>query len=76
MIELIWVLFAISIIIITVSFIMSPNANAFSGALVGSSDLDLFKESKEKGFKKFLKYLMFSCGLALMLFSIIARAVM
>jgi len=48
-------MFVLSAILIIVSFIMSPESNGFSGALVGSSDLDLFKVSKERGAKKVLK---------------------
>ncbi len=74
-IALIWVLFTFSIIIMIVSMIMSPESNSFSGAIVGSSDLDLFKVSKERGTKKFLKWLMFSLGIGLMIFTLIVRAV-
>ncbi|MBZ4195265.1 preprotein translocase subunit SecG [Mycoplasma tauri] len=65
----------ISIIAIIVSLLMSPDSNGFSGALVGSGDLELFKTSKERGFKKVLKWLMIACGLLLMLLSIICWAV-
>lgn len=74
-IALIWILFSISIIVIIVSMIMSPDSNSFSGAIVGSSDLDLFKVSKERGSKKFLKWLMFSLGFGLMIFALIIRAI-
>lgn len=46
------ILVILSILIIIISFIMSPDSNGFSGALVGSGDLDLFKVSKERGVKK------------------------
>ncbi|SYV90055.1 Uncharacterised protein, partial [Metamycoplasma alkalescens] len=42
--------------VIGISFMMAPDSNSFSGALVGSSDLDLFKISKERGIKKVLKW--------------------
>ena len=71
---LIWILFAVSLILIIVSFIMAPSSNAFSGALVGSSDLDLFKVSKERGSKKIIKWIMFSGGIILMVTSLIIRA--
>lgn len=45
----------LSVLIIVISLIMAPESNAFSGALVGSSDLELFRSSKELGFRKFLK---------------------
>ncbi|AWX70065.1 preprotein translocase subunit SecG [Mycoplasmopsis anatis] len=67
------VLLIISVIIIIISFIMSPDSNAFSGALVGSGDLELFKTSKERGFKKILKYSMFGFGILLLLASILIR---
>lgn len=67
------VLLIISVIIIIISFIMSPDSNAFSGALVGSGDLELFKTSKERGFKKILKYSMFAFGVLLLLASVLIR---
>lgn len=71
-----WILFAVAIVLIVISFIMAPESNSFSGALVGSSDLDLFKQSKERGSKKLLKWLMFGFGIALMIIAVIIRAVM
>ncbi|WKX02508.1 preprotein translocase subunit SecG [Candidatus Mycoplasma mahonii] len=71
---LIWILFAVSAVLIVVSFIMAPSSNAFSGALVGSSDLDLFKVSKERGSKKILKWIMFSGGIVLMITALIIRS--
>lgn len=76
MLVLFWILFSISILIITVSFVMSPESNSFSGALVGSSDLELFKEKKERGFKIFIKWSMFILGGLLMIGSIAVRALM
>ncbi|AFX74440.1 hypothetical protein MOS_525 [Mesomycoplasma hyorhinis SK76] len=52
---------------------MSPHSNSFSGALVGSSDLDLFKVSKERGFRKFTKWAMFICGLLFLTIALIIR---
>jgi len=72
---IIWVLFAVAIVVITISLIMSPNSNSFSGALVGSNDLDLFKVNKERGSKKALKWTMFILGLVLMITALIVRAV-
>ncbi|VEU70146.1 preprotein translocase subunit SecG [Mycoplasmopsis glycophila] len=72
-------LFVLSLLIIIgflsiiISLFMSPDSNGFSGALVGSSDLELFKQTKERGFKKFLKYSMMTLGLALMFLAIILR---
>ena len=74
MTALIWILFAVSVILIIVSFIMAPSSNAFSGALVGSSDLDLFKVSKERGSKKVIKWIMFGGGIFLMITALIIRA--
>jgi preprotein translocase subunit SecG len=45
----------IAVILIIISILTSGDSNSFSGALVGSSDLDLFKVSKERGNKKFFK---------------------
>ncbi|WP_406614502.1 preprotein translocase subunit SecG [Mycoplasma corogypsi] len=58
---------------IIVSFLMSPDSNGFSGALVGSSDLELFKQSKERGFKKILKYSMYTFGFMLIIGSLLLR---
>lgn len=52
---------------------MSPDSNGFSGALVGSNDLDLFKVSKERGFKKFLKYAMVVLGFILLIIVVLIR---
>ena len=74
MVAAIWILLTIALVIIVISIIMAPGSNMFSGALVGSSDLDLFKISKERGSKKILKWLMFSFGLLMMIIALIARA--
>lgn len=63
----------IAFVIIVISFLMAPDANGFSGALVGSSDLDLFKVSKEQGFKKIIKILMFIAGFCLFILAILIR---
>lgn len=55
---------------------MSPDSNSFTGALVGSSDLTLFKTKKEIGSKVLLRRLMFLLGFSLMIGSIIIRAYM
>ncbi|MGX9340347.1 preprotein translocase subunit SecG [Mycoplasma sp. 4044] len=65
----------VAIIIIIISFLMSPDSNGFSGALVGSGDLDLFKVSKERGFKKFLKYSMMIFVFLLIIIAIVLRVV-
>lgn len=67
------ILLAISIFLIFIGFLMSPDSNSFSGALVGSSDLELFNTSKEKGYKKFLKWSMIISGFVLIVISIIIR---
>ena len=74
-IELTYVLLTIAIISIIVSLIMSPSSNSFSGAIVGSSDLDLFKQIKERGFNKWIKRLMLFLGFSMMILSIVIRAV-
>ncbi|TNK82417.1 preprotein translocase subunit SecG [Mycoplasmopsis pullorum] len=70
---ILFVIIFISLVIIIISFLMSPDSNAFSGALVGSGDLELFKTSKERGSKKFLKYAMFGVGIVLLSIALIFR---
>ncbi|AJR11910.1 preprotein translocase subunit SecG [Mesomycoplasma dispar] len=60
-------------LIILISLLMSPHSNSFSGALIGSSDLDLFQVSKERGFKKFTKWAMFVVGFIFLALSLIIR---
>jgi len=72
----IWVLFVVAIIVIALSLVMSPDSNSFSGALVGSNDLDLFKVNKERGSKKILKWTMFILGIVLMITALVVRAVL
>ncbi|WGI36715.1 preprotein translocase subunit SecG [Mesomycoplasma lagogenitalium] len=67
------ILVLVSLIILVVSLLMSPDSNGFSGALVGSSDLDLFKVSKERGFKKILKWTMFVSGFILLIVALLIR---
>lgn len=76
MLTMFWILFAIALLIIVVSLIMSPESNSFSGALVGSSDLELFKEKKERGSKIIIKWSMFGLGALLLIGAIIVRALM
>nr|WP_258555882.1 preprotein translocase subunit SecG [Mesomycoplasma hyopneumoniae] len=52
---------------------MSPHSNSFSGALIGSSDLDLFQISKERGFKKFTKWAMFIAGFIFLVLALVVR---
>ncbi|MGL4342994.1 MAG: preprotein translocase subunit SecG [Metamycoplasmataceae bacterium] len=70
------ILFVLSFFLIVIGFLMSPFSNSFSGALVGSSDLELFNTSKEKGYKKFLKWSMILGGFTLMICSIIIRVIL
>ncbi|MCN0157773.1 preprotein translocase subunit SecG [Mesomycoplasma ovipneumoniae] len=60
-------------LIVLVSLIMSPHSNSFSGALIGSSDLDLFQVSKERGIKKFTKWAMFILGFIFLVLSLVIR---
>ena len=76
MLTMFWVLFTLAIFTIITSLIMSPDANAFSGALVGSADLELFKDKKERGYKVIIKWVMFTLGISLMVGTIIVRALM
>lgn len=76
MVAALWVLFSVAILVIVVSMIMAPESNSFSGAIVGSSDLDLFKVSKERGTKKILKWTMFTLGILLLILALVARALM
>ncbi len=69
-------LLVLSFIMIGLSLLMSGDSQGFSGALVGSSDLDLFKVSKERGGKKILKRVMFGLGILLMVGAIIVRVYM
>ncbi|WP_029906307.1 preprotein translocase subunit SecG [Mycoplasmopsis opalescens] len=70
------IMVVIALCVIIASLLMSPDSNAFSGALVGSGDLELFKYSKERGFKKFLKWFMFTIGILLMIGALIIRILM
>lgn len=76
MLAVFWIIFVVALLIIIVSFIMSPDSNSFSGALVGSSDLELFKEKKERGSKIFIKWFMFILGAILMIGALVVRALM
>ncbi|MCS4536694.1 preprotein translocase subunit SecG [Mycoplasma sp. CSL7475-4] len=66
-------LIVIAIIIIIISLMMSPDSNGFSGALVGSGDLELFKNSKERGVKKFMKWTMFTMGILVIIFALLIK---
>ncbi|MEA4115241.1 preprotein translocase subunit SecG [Mycoplasma sp. 744] len=70
------ILVLLGLVIIIVSLLMSPESNAFSGALVESGDLELFKTSKERGIKKVLKYTMLIGGIFLIVFTIALRILM
>ncbi|CAM9101356.1 preprotein translocase subunit SecG [Mycoplasma marinum] len=76
MLGILIVLIILSIVILVISLLMSGDSQGFSGALVGSSDLDLFKVSKERGGKKILKRVMFVLGISLMIGAIIVRVYM
>ena len=76
MIVTFWILFVVALLIIAVSLIMAPDSNSFSGALVGSSDLELFKDKKERGSKVAIKWSMFILGGLLMIGTIVVRALM
>ncbi|RMA78651.1 preprotein translocase subunit SecG [Metamycoplasma subdolum] len=75
-IAIIVILMILGLGIMFLAFLMAPDNNSFSGALVGSGDLDLFKVSKERGIKKVLKYSMLTMGLLLFILSIVLRVVM
>lgn len=67
------ILFIISFLMIIVGFLMAPDSNSFSGAIVGSSDLKLFSQVKEQGWKKFLKWSMIILGLIIFVVAIVIR---
>ena len=69
----IWILFVIALLIIIISFMMSPQSNSFSGALVGSADLELFNVNKDRGIRVFLKRAMYTLGILLMIVAVILR---
>ena len=67
------ILFVISFLMIIIGFLMAPSSNSFSGALVGSSDLKLFSQVKEQGWKKFLKWAMIILGIIMLVTTILVR---
>lgn len=67
------VLFILSFAIIMIGFLMAPDSNSFSGALVGSSDLELFAQSKERGYKKALKWFMIILGCTIFVTTLLIR---
>ena len=69
------ILIIISFCILFLSLLLAPDSNSFSGALVGSNDLDLFKVSKERGIKKIIKWSMYTLGILLFVLAIVLRYV-
>ncbi|MBD5423486.1 MAG: preprotein translocase subunit SecG [Mycoplasma sp.] len=67
------ILFIVSFLMIIIGFMMAPDSNSFSGALIGSSDLKLFSQTKEQGWKKFLKWSMITLGIIIFVVTIIIR---
>ncbi|GAA8718009.1 preprotein translocase, SecG subunit [Chlamydia abortus] len=70
------ILIIISFCILFLSLLLAPDSNSFSGALVGSNDLDLFKVSKERGIKKIIKWSMYALGILLFVLAIVLRYVL
>ena len=70
------ILIIISFCILFLSLLLAPDSNSFSGALVGSNDLDLFKVSKERGIKKIIKWSMYTLGILLFVLAIVLRYVL
>ena len=70
------ILIIISFCILFLSLLLAPDSNSFSGALVGSNDLDLFKGSKERGIKKISKWSMYTLGILLFVLAIVLRYVL
>ena len=70
------ILIIISFCILFLSLLLAPDSNSFSGALVGSNDLDLFKVSKERGIKKIIKWSMHTLGILLFVLAIVLRYVL
>lgn len=67
------ILFILSTLMIIIGFLMAPDINTFSGAIVGSSDLKLFSQSKEQGWKKFLKWSMIILGILIFVTTLLIR---
>lgn len=67
------ILFIISFLMIIIGFLMAPDSNSFTGALVGSSDLKLFSQTKEHGWKKFLKWSMIILGIIIFIVTLFIR---
>ena len=70
------ILIIISFCILFLSLLLAPDSNSFSGALVGSNDLDLFKVSKERDIKKIIKWSMYTLGILLFVLAIVLRYVL
>lgn len=70
------ILIIISFCILFLSLLLAPDSNSFSGALVGSNDLDLFKVSKERGIKKIIKWSIYTLGILLFVLAIVLRYVL
>ena len=66
-------LFIISFLMIIIGFLMGPDSNSFTVALVGSSDLKLFSQTKEHGWKKFLKWSMIILGTIIFIITLFIR---
>ncbi|MCR8613423.1 MAG: preprotein translocase subunit SecG [Mycoplasma sp.] len=67
------ILIIISFCIIVTSLLMSPDAVNSMGSIVGSSDLDLFQESKDRGAKIIFKRAMLSFGIVLMIVTVVLK---
>lgn len=67
------ILLIVAFFMVAVSIMMSGDSVNNIGSLVGSSDLDLFKHSKDRGSKKWFNLIMLFLGLILIALSIVIK---
>ena len=67
------IILIISIILLALSILTAGDSDNSMGSLVGSSDLDLFKETKERGTKKWLIRLLYIFGIIFIIVSVILK---
>lgn len=67
------IILIIAIFMVIVSILMSGDSVNNIGSLVGSSDLDLFKNSKDRGSKKWFNLIMLFLGMILIILSVVIK---